>query len=48
MVGEGGSCGGGGDVVGAVRFGGLFSFFFNDTAATKIYTEEIVGSVRCV
>ncbi len=23
-------------------------FFFNDTATTKIYTEWIVGSVRCV
>eukprot|EP01015_Nassula_variabilis_P022037 TRINITY_DN399_c0_g1_i2.p2 TRINITY_DN399_c0_g1~~TRINITY_DN399_c0_g1_i2.p2 ORF type:complete len:140 (+),score=75.94 TRINITY_DN399_c0_g1_i2:3-422(+) len=23
-------------------------FFFNDTATTEIYTEQIVGSVRCV
>ena len=23
-------------------------FFFNDTATTEIYTESIVGSVRCV
>ena len=23
-------------------------FFFNDTETTEIYTEEIVGSVRCV
>ena len=22
--------------------------FFNDTATTEIYTEQIVGSVRCV
>jgi len=24
-----------------------YCFFFNDTATTEIYTEEIVGSVRC-
>ncbi len=23
-------------------------FFFNDTATTEIYTEWIVGSVRCI
>jgi len=26
----------------------LIVFFFNDTATTEIYTEKIVGSVRCV
>ncbi len=26
----------------------VFVFFFNDTATTEIYTEELVGSVRCV
>src|SRR5678816_2899253 len=25
-----------------------FSFFFNDTATTEIYTRSLVGSVRCV
>ncbi len=26
----------------------FFFFFFNDTVTTEIYTEWIVGSVRCV
>ena len=26
----------------------VFFFVFNGTATTEIYTEEIVGSVRCV
>eukprot|EP01015_Nassula_variabilis_P025734 TRINITY_DN504_c0_g3_i5.p1 TRINITY_DN504_c0_g3~~TRINITY_DN504_c0_g3_i5.p1 ORF type:complete len:151 (+),score=25.91 TRINITY_DN504_c0_g3_i5:1-453(+) len=26
----------------------IYVFFFNDTATTEIYTEQIVGSVRCV
>ena len=25
-----------------------YVFFFNDTATTDIYTDSIVGSVRCV
>ena len=30
-----------------VYFGGvLFSFFFNDTATTEIYTRSLVGSVK--
>ncbi len=28
--------------------GGVDVFFFNDTATTEIYTETIVGSVRCI
>ena len=30
------------------RVCGLVGFFFNVTATTEIYTEWIVGSVRCV
>ena len=26
----------------------LLSNFFNDTATTEIYTDTVVGSVRCV
>ncbi len=32
---------------GSVGFS-LFVFFFNDTATAEIYTEWVVGSVRCV
>ena len=43
LLGEGREC------VWGVRKGVVFVFFFfNASATAEIYTEEIVGSVRCV